>query len=418
MSALAVALDEPNLDRFLWPGIAEQDWLGPFALPKIDPEFLRFFDNLAFDQYAPPNTQRWRRFSQFLAFHSCQGELVLQRLPHRPFIQSKKYNPLAGGIPRWFEPLELNCDITPFVQQKFDLLRINRSQKYHIDIHLYRVDTQPDLPGTSVPEGAHSDGMQIVAIDVLERRGVTENSARFSMLDPNTRELLTKPFVVQAGYGVLLNDRKMLHDADPVVASGTTSGHRSYLVMNINEWGERRYGREHERLSMPDGSNIVSFPEREPRVARLRRGANFDFERIQERIAVGDTRVLSFANGLANTIKVLGTYEGLKFTATDFTEAHRQALILSANALARAIDDARGEGDYRHGPRMALDKRLEALAAMEGGMQRAREEGLVDRRLLKRIETEPRLWRLQRAAPTLAARQHLDMRRGRMSVCL
>src|SRR5436305_1014665 len=76
-------------------GVLEQaglrDWDG----------FARSWDDLGLDTYmADGGRYRRRRFACFRA--SAEG---IARKPQQPHYQSRDYNPLHGGIERWFEPV-------------------------------------------------------------------------------------------------------------------------------------------------------------------------------------------------------------------------------------------------------------------------------------------------------------------------
>src|SRR5947208_1808966 len=68
-----------------------RDWQG----------FARSWDDLGVDAYmADGGRYRRRRFACFRA--NPEG---ISRKPHQPHYQSRDYNPLNGGIERWFEPV-------------------------------------------------------------------------------------------------------------------------------------------------------------------------------------------------------------------------------------------------------------------------------------------------------------------------
>jgi hypothetical protein len=226
----------------LWPAIPEKGWQRFRILPPQQ-SFLHSFDDLVFDHYAP-HCQRYRRFSQFKAsFVDGLWEFAL--LPHRPFIQSAQYNSFSGGILRHFEPLA--CDISPYLDEVLALLRTNTQHAYHLDVHQYRVNATAETNGISVPEGPHRDGQQCVVILVFRRHNI--NGAELSLHDPVTKEAFYKT-IVGENEGVVLDDEKMLHNASPITATGANKGYRDYVILNINEWSERRYGEDFERQAI------------------------------------------------------------------------------------------------------------------------------------------------------------------------
>jgi hypothetical protein len=77
------------------------------ALGAVDPEewedFARSWNDLGDDRYmADGGRYRRRRFAAFNG--SAQG---FERKPHQPHYQSREFNPLNGGIDRWFEPVHV-----------------------------------------------------------------------------------------------------------------------------------------------------------------------------------------------------------------------------------------------------------------------------------------------------------------------
>src|SRR6202140_637807 len=80
---------EPEMRAVLEPA-GLTDWDG----------FARSWDDLGVDAYmADGGRYRRRRFACFRA----SGEGVARK-PHQPHYQSRDYNPLNGGVRRWFEP--------------------------------------------------------------------------------------------------------------------------------------------------------------------------------------------------------------------------------------------------------------------------------------------------------------------------
>src|SRR5574340_1725654 len=65
--------------------------------------FVASWDDLGLDTYmADGGRYRRRRFGVFAAPNGT-GPIV--RAPHQPHYQSRDYNPLNGGIERWFAPI-------------------------------------------------------------------------------------------------------------------------------------------------------------------------------------------------------------------------------------------------------------------------------------------------------------------------
>jgi hypothetical protein len=311
-----------------WHSMPERGWTDTFILPTLTDAVRESFDRLMPDIYAP-QAKRLRRFSQFIAFFNYKNELTLRRLEPRPFVQKREFNSLSGGIKRNFEPLESECNIAPYIEQLFDRLKIDRSRKYHLDVHQYRVVGEPGAEGDPVPEGAHRDGMECVAILVIERKGITSKSAEFSLLDPKTRKPLVTT-VVQAGEGIVLDDEKLLHDASPIVASGSEAGYRDYFVVNINRWEHARYGREHERAAANPEDATPSDPWKVVKIHKTADEINRRFEYMKRLLAEGriyDT--VPIIDELERKAKKWGT-ENLSFSQTDLVKAKKSIAAVMA----------------------------------------------------------------------------------------
>src|SRR6266850_4042341 len=63
--------------------------------------FAASWDDLGVDAYMADGGRYRRR--RFAAFRASSAGIV--RKPHQPHYQSRDYNPLNGGVQRWFEPV-------------------------------------------------------------------------------------------------------------------------------------------------------------------------------------------------------------------------------------------------------------------------------------------------------------------------
>ncbi len=205
-------------------------------------EVLESYDDLVIDQYAP-NSQRYRRFSQYKASYSNKN-WEFEKLPHRPFIQSPKYNSVAGGIKRKFEPLE--ADFSASIREVMVKMSPDINEQYQLDVHQYRVYASKENEGCSVPEGPHQDGHEIVGITVFRRYMITGGE---TILYTKDHEEITRK-ALDHGDTILLQDDKVFHDATSIVGTSEEAGFRDYLVLNINLWENRRYGSSFEKEAL------------------------------------------------------------------------------------------------------------------------------------------------------------------------
>jgi hypothetical protein len=103
------------------------------------------------------------------------------RKPHQPHYQSRDYNPLNGGVERWFEPVTdavarhpaLNA-ILETCQTMFDRMTPAevRPAAWHVELHQFRIETRPGQEGRPTPEGMHRDGVDWVLVLMVRRENI------------------------------------------------------------------------------------------------------------------------------------------------------------------------------------------------------------------------------------------------------
>src|SRR5690606_31932215 len=141
---------------------------------------------------------RRRRHAVFAA--GREGGMALQ--PEQPHWQSRDYNPLNGGIARWFEPIAtdvLEGGTLPTVLHWFrhlcnDLLP--QACGWHIEVHQFRIQAGPEQPGQPTPEGMHRDGVDVVLVLMIGRQNIREGTTSIHALDgaPLGSFTLAQPF--------------------------------------------------------------------------------------------------------------------------------------------------------------------------------------------------------------------------------
>ena len=191
---------------------------------------------------------RYRRFNQYkVGFKNDQWEF--DELPIRPYVTYRKYNKTAGGIKRFYEPLEVRFD--EYIRCGLEDLAIDRTIDWQINVHQYRVIVNEDIEGITVPEGIHCDGHDYVMISVFDRQNITGGEMKL-FNDIEGQECFYKG-VVKNGEAVLLDDRKMFHyvsSIEPV--DKNLPSHRDIVVVAISKWDERWYGDEFEKEALEE----------------------------------------------------------------------------------------------------------------------------------------------------------------------
>jgi hypothetical protein len=187
------------------------------------------WDHMPPDNYLKDGGRyRRRRHSSFVFENG-----TLRQVPHRAHWQPLDYNALHGGMERWFEPMHATTVATPIWTQLLTALARTATQvrgtpntKWCIEAHQFRIDTTHGI-GRPTPEGAHRDGVDFVAVFMVNRVGIKGGETRvFDAHGPQgERFTLSEPWSL-----LLLDDTRVIHETTPIqpVAEG---GYRDTLVL-------------------------------------------------------------------------------------------------------------------------------------------------------------------------------------------
>jgi hypothetical protein len=140
-------------------------------------EFAASWNDLGVDTFmADGGRYRRRRFG---AYRATPAGIL--RKPHQPHYQSRDYNPLNGGIERWFEPVTEAIGRHPVLDailalchRLFDRLtpQAVRPLAWHVEIHQFRIEARPGAAGQPTPEGMHRDGVDWVLVLMVRRENI------------------------------------------------------------------------------------------------------------------------------------------------------------------------------------------------------------------------------------------------------
>jgi hypothetical protein len=171
--------------------------------------------------------------------HSCfvvSGDEFVQA-PHRAHWQPVEYNALHGGMQRWFEPMEPAIVQSPAWPRLMGALAriasgLKGEQPWYVEAHQFRIDTAGGI-GRPTPEGAHRDGVDLVAVFLVDRKGIKGGETRvFEAAGPaGQRFTLAEPWSV-----LLLDDERVIHETTPIQPVGE-GGHRDTLVVTLRAGG-------------------------------------------------------------------------------------------------------------------------------------------------------------------------------------
>ncbi len=197
-------------------------------------EFAASWADLELDTYmADGGRYRRRRHAVFAAE---AGAAEIARQPHQPHFQTRDYNPLHGGIERWFQPVRPEIaggacmrTILGFCRRLFD--RLSSDTSWHVEVHQFRIEPDPSGEGRPTPEGMHRDGVDYVLVLMIDRRNIA--SGETSIHDLQGRQLGS--FTLAAPLdAALVHDRRVYHGVTPVVAlDPSRPAHRDVLVVTF-----------------------------------------------------------------------------------------------------------------------------------------------------------------------------------------
>ncbi len=193
------------------------------------------WDHLPPDEYLKDGGRyRTRRHACFTA----DGDMLAQ-VPHRAHWQPLEYNALHGGMQRWFAPME-PATVDRAAWQRL-LLRLAEAasalrgtQRWYIEAHQFRIDTASGI-GRPTPEGAHRDGVDLVAVALVGRHGIKGGETRVFEADGRRGErfTMTEPWTL-----LLLDDARVIHESTPIQPERENeAGWRDTLVVTCRASG-------------------------------------------------------------------------------------------------------------------------------------------------------------------------------------
>lgn len=178
--------------------------------------FAASWNDLRLDKYMADGG-RYRRRRH--ATYAVDAGLIV-REAHQPHYQSREYNPLHGGIARWFEPVDPEVGAGATLMA---ILRFGRglfgelapyAARWRVEVHQFRIEARPEEQGRPTPEGIHRDGVDYVMVLLVRRENIAEGETTIHA--PGGRALgsftLTDPFDA-----ALLDDHRVAHGVTPVV---------------------------------------------------------------------------------------------------------------------------------------------------------------------------------------------------------
>jgi hypothetical protein len=215
-------------------GRVMREILEPFGSWSDWQRFADSWNDLRVDTYmADGGRYRRRRHAVYLTAETG----AIERAPHQPHYQALDYNPLNGGIARWFEPIAPDVADGPtmrmilaFCRSLFDSVA-SATCAWRAEVHQFRIEARAGEEGRPTPEGLHRDGVDYVLVLLVHRQNIASGTTTIhgrhgEQLGDFT---LTEPFDA-----ALLDDGRVRHGVTPVRALDPAApAHRDVLVVTF-----------------------------------------------------------------------------------------------------------------------------------------------------------------------------------------
>lgn len=181
-----------------------------------DQVFLDSWNRLEEDQYmADGGKYRKRRHATYAILKA--GDRA-QLMPDQPHYQTVDYNPLNGGVARYFAPIlddlhqsQTLAALLEFGNQVFS--QISGNHAWHIELHQFRIEARDGRLGKPTPEGVHRDGVDFVIVVMIKRVNIDSGATTIFDLGNN----LVGEFMLRESFDmVLVNDRRVYHGVTPI----------------------------------------------------------------------------------------------------------------------------------------------------------------------------------------------------------
>ena len=175
--------------------------------------FAASWEDLHVDPYITDGRYRRRRHAMYRATPAA-----IEREPHGPHYQSIDYNPLHGGIDRWFEPVTdaigASASLHAILAWSRDLFgRLAPHPAWDVEVHQFRIEASAGATGQPTPEGVHRDGVDYVLVLMIQRTNIASGTTTIHARDGT----LLGSFTLAAPFdAALVDDARLSHGVTPV----------------------------------------------------------------------------------------------------------------------------------------------------------------------------------------------------------
>lgn len=197
--------------------------------------FVDSWNQLPPDQHlADGGRYRFRRHASLLQTFSPDA---LAAVPYRPHWQPLAYNKLHGGRFRHFAPITDSVAEDPLYERLISGIgalfrQVRDTRTWHVEAHQFRIDASLGR-GLPTPEGAHRDGVDFVALLLIQRGTLDGGVTSIHTLEGKTlaQTTLAHPWSL-----MLLDDNRVAHATTPIEAAGANPV-RDTLVITYRQAG-------------------------------------------------------------------------------------------------------------------------------------------------------------------------------------
>jgi len=197
-------------------GAAMRDLLAPYGTLHDWSAFADSWNRLELDTYMADGG-RYRRRRH--ATYEARRDGAVMRQPHQPHFQALDYNPLNGGVARWFEPVEAGIGdgssmttILGFCRGLFESLAAD-TPSWHVEAHQFRIEARSGEQGRPTPEGLHRDGVDYVLVLLINRQNIARGVTSINGLDGTALGHFTLTDPLDAA---LVDDTRVAHGVTAV----------------------------------------------------------------------------------------------------------------------------------------------------------------------------------------------------------
>lgn len=181
-------------------------------------QFKRSWARLSLDTYMADGGRYHRRRHSVFAVR----DHAIDRAPHQAHFQGLDFNPLNGGVQRWFEPIEPQIATGDALQRILHFATAHFSPLapatncWKVEVHQFRIEASALEIGQPTPEGMHRDGVDYVLVMLVDRVNIASGTTQ---LADGGHRAIGEFTLTNALDSVLLDDRRVYHGVTAIAPS-------------------------------------------------------------------------------------------------------------------------------------------------------------------------------------------------------